>query len=138
MSLPTFEKGCTYNLTTHSPAVLGSSFDGVNFEGEMSYAIARLLDSKLHITHSKVLPSLNAAVVTPNAADQEYLVFTNPSSPSQKIVLAKSWLYSAQLVQVATISVTMVLSSKSTTNLNTVRALLNSNPSVIQSFTIND
>lgn len=138
MSLPTFEKGCVYNLTTYAPAVLGSSFDGVRFEGDMSYGIARLLDSKLYITHSKVLPSLNAALVTPNAADQEYLVFSNPSNVSQRIILAKSWLHSAQIVQVATISVTMVLSSKSTANINTVRALLNSNPSVIQSFTINE
>lgn len=138
MALPVFQIGCTYNLTTHAPAILGSSFDGVNFEGEMSYNMARILDSKIAITHSRVLPSLNPSEVSAVAADQTYLVFTNPSSPSLKLVLAKSWLHSAELVQIAFITVNIVLTARSTDNLNTVRALLNSVPSVIQSFTINE
>lgn len=139
--------GNVYNLTTYSPSVLGTNNSNLLLEAVLSYKSALHFAQNIAYVHAKVGADVTAFNATlepgeakviwnPHAEAQTYCLFVNKFDPNKKVVMAVSWISTANIIASRVINISMTLKTADVVSINRLKALLDTIPSVVESYTI--
>jgi len=143
----TLQLGNVYNLTTYSPSVLGTNNSNLLLEAMLSYKTALHFAQNIPYVHAKVgadVTSFNATLApgeakvvwNPHAEAQTYCLFVNKFDANKKVVMAVSWISTANIVASKMVNISMTLNTADAATVNRLKALLDTVPSIVESYTI--
>lgn len=114
-------KGTTYNFTTISPGVLGSTFKQAKLEGILDYNIAKIVDPNIDQKQAQVRTSL------PNGTSTNHRNYTYYSFYTQVgdiVVLAAEWILKDSITEDTIDFIDIRIGGVNSSRLPEIRAIL--------------